>query len=156
MSEAPSLVTLEPTTVALVRERVPMSRLTAFFDRVFSTVMGAVSGQGVTVTGPPFARYYGVPSETVDVAAGFPTSAPITTSDGVTAAELPGGPAAQLLYVGGFDGLERAYGQIESWMGRQGLHPAHSVWESYLTMPTPDSLPEENETLITWPVADSD
>ena len=153
MSTAPQLVTLEPTTVAVVREVVPMRELTGYFDRVFHAVMAAAEAQGVAITGPPVAVYHGIPEEYVDVAAGFPTATPITPADGgVVASQLPGGCAARLLHVGSYDSLEQAYGRIVTWFGEQGLTPAEVMWESYLNEPDPDD-PDAAETLITWPVA---
>jgi effector-binding domain-containing protein len=153
MSDSPHLVTLEPTTVAVVRETVPMSELTAFFDRVFTAVMAAVEAQGLTITGPPVAVYHGVPDGSVDVAAGFPTSAPVAPAEGgVVASALPCGRAAQLLHVGSYDSLAQAYERITAWLGEQELTPADIMWESYLNEPDPDD-PDASETLITWPMA---
>lgn len=154
MSETPELVTLEPTTVAVLRETVPMSELTSFFDRAFHAVMEVAQAQEIAVTGPPFALYYGMPSDTVDLAAGFPTAAPVTSADGVAASELPGGRAARLLHVGSYDSLEGAYGRVMAWMGEKAYRPAGVMWESYLNEPTPDGDPDANQTLITWPIAD--
>jgi effector-binding domain-containing protein len=153
MSNSPHLVTLESTTVAVVRETVPMSELTAYFDRAFHAVMAAAEAQGVAIAGPPVAVYHGMPGESVDVAAGFPISAPVASAEGgVVASELPAGRAAQLLHVGSYDSLEQAYGRIVTWLGEQGLTPAEVMWESYLNEPDPDD-PDGAETLITWPVA---
>lgn len=154
MDTTPELVTLEPTTTAVVRETVPMSELTAFFDRAFHAVMETAQAQDIAVTGPPFAVYYGMPTDTVDLAAGFPTADAVTASDGVTAAELPGGRAARLLHIGSYDSLEGAYGRVMAWMGEKDYRPAGLMWESYLNEPTPDGDPNENQTLITWPIAD--
>ena len=154
MDTTPELVTLEPTTAAVLHERVPMSELTAFFDRAFHAVMEAAQAQEVAVTGPPFAMYYGMPGDTVDLAAGFPTDRPIAPVDGVTPAELPGGRAVRLLHVGSYDSLEQSYGRVMGWLGEHGHRPAEVMWESYLNEPTPDGDPNENQTLITWPVAD--
>jgi effector-binding domain-containing protein len=153
MDITPELITLEPTTVAAVRETVPMSELTGFFDRAFHTVMEAVQEQGVAVTGPPFAMYYGMPGESVDVAAGFPTAGPVSGADGVSTSALPGGRVVQLLHVGSYDSLEQAYGRIMGWMEEHGHRPAEVMWESYLNEPSADA-PEESQTLITWPLAD--
>lgn len=149
---APELVTLEPTPVAAVRETVAMSALTGFFDRAFQAVMAVAQAQDVPITGPPFALYYGVPTDSVDIAAGFPTAGPVSPADGVTASELPGGRAARLLHVGSYDSLGQAYGRLVGWLGEQGLRPAEVMWESYLNEPSEDA-PEESQTLITWPVA---
>lgn len=155
MSTDPELATLDPTSAAVVRQRLPMSELTAFFDRVFDAVMTAAQEQEIAVTGPPFAMYFGTPSDTVDVAAGFPTGGVISeTSGGVVPFELPGGRAVQVVHVGPYDRLGEAYERVTSWMGEQGLAPANAMWETYLTEPTPDGDPAANQTLITWPVGE--
>lgn len=155
MTTTPELTTLEPTTAAVVRETVPMSELTAFFDRVFTAVMTAAQEQQVVVSGPPFAMYFGMPSDVVEIAAGFPTRGPISkTAGGVVPFELPGGRAVQFVHVGSYADLGEAYGRVTAWMDEQGLRPAGVMWETYLTEPTPDGDPADNQTLITWPVGD--
>ncbi len=129
-----------------------MSELTGFFDRVFHTVMAVAQTQGVPIAGPPFALYYGMPTDSVDIVAGFPTASAVSPADGVTASQLPGGRAARLLHVGSYDSLEQAYGRVMGWLGQRGLRPAEVMWESYLNEPSEDA-PEESQTLITWPVA---
>ena len=62
----------QPT--AVVRERVPMANLTEFFGRAFGAVMAAAQAQHASPTGPPFALYHGMPTDTVDVEAGFPVT----------------------------------------------------------------------------------
>lgn len=148
----PQVVILAPAHAAVLRETVPMSALTDFFSRAFHATMGAAQVQGVPVTGPPFGLYFSMPTETVDVAAGFPTASPISpTDDGVTTTDLPGGRAAQVLHVGTYDDLGRTYDRLMAWLGQQGLRPADVMWESYLNEPDPDH-PETAETLITWPL----
>ena len=154
MDTTPELVSLEPTTVAVLRERVPMSGLTAFFDRAFHAVMEVAQAQEIAVTGPPFAVYHSMPTATVDLAAGFPTERPVDPTRGVEPWELPGGRAGRLLHVGSYDSLERAYARLLGWLGENTLEPGPLMWESYLNEPTPDGDPSENRTLITWPVAD--
>ncbi|MGC5583421.1 GyrI-like domain-containing protein [Ornithinimicrobium sp. W1679] len=153
MSTVPELATLQPTTVAVVRDTVRMRELPDFFGRVFHAVMTVAMDEDVEITGPPFAQYFGVPDEAVEVAAGFPTARPVTPSHGVTASELPGGRVAQLLHEGSYDGLPDAYRRLMSWMDDQGLRPGEVMWESYLTEPPADAG-ETARTLISWRVAD--
>ena len=105
------------------------------------------------ITGPPFAMYYGIPTDVVDVAAGFPTAGPVADSDGLTATQIPGGRAAQLLHVGSYEGLSAAYSRLLEWLDEQGLHPGEVMWESYLNEPPVDAG-ETAQTLITVPVVD--
>jgi effector-binding domain-containing protein len=153
MPSAPELVTLEPATVAVVRERVPMDAMVPFFDRVFTDVMAVTQAQGVGLAGPPFAVYFGMPTDSVDVAAGFPTTGPVEPSGGVTVSELPGGRAAQLLHTGSYGTLPQSYEQVAQWLAEQGLKPAEVMWEAYLNDPS-EVAAESIQTLITWPVAE--
>lgn len=151
-STEPQIVILAPAHAAVLRETVPMSALTDFFSRAFHATMGAAQAQGVPVVGPPFGMYFGMPSETVDVAAGFPTASPVSpTDDGVTTTDLPGGRAAQILHVGTYDSLEGTYARLMDWLRERGLQPSDVMWESYLNEPEPQH-PEASETLVTWPL----
>ena len=68
----PHLVNREKQHAVVVREKVPMNQLPQFFGRVFGKTMGVAQAQGRQIIGPPFAVYFGMPTDTVDVAAGFP------------------------------------------------------------------------------------
>lgn len=151
-STEPQLVTLEPVTVAALRETVPMAEMPGFFERAFHATMAAAQEQGIAVVGPPVGVYFGMPGDTVDVAAGFPTALPVTASGGVAPLPLPGGRAVQILHVGTYDALEQTYGRAMAWMGEQGLRHGEVMWEVYLTEPTPDD-PESWQTLIVLPLA---
>ena len=49
-----------------------MADIRPFFDNGFVVIAAALADQGLTPDGPPFARYYGMPADTVDVEIGFP------------------------------------------------------------------------------------
>ncbi|MFN8184453.1 MAG: GyrI-like domain-containing protein [Candidatus Nanopelagicales bacterium] len=151
MSE-PSIVTLEPTEVAVVREVVAMDALPAFFDRAYHEVMQAVQEQGSVVSGPPVGVYFGMPSVTVDVAAGFPIPAPVEPVGSVSPLRLPAGRAVQVTHTGSYDSMEQTYGRLMKWVQEQGLALGPLMWETYLTEPD-DAHPESMQTLITWPLA---
>lgn len=151
-SGAPQLVTRDEQECAVVRETVPMGELIEFFPRAFETSMAAAAAQGRRVVGPPFGIYFGMPTDVVDVAAGFPLDGPVAASGGVTPYRLPGGRVVEFLHVGTYDTMRDSYAAIYAWMGEHGLAPAPFMWESYLTEPDP-ARPEETRTLITWPVA---
>ena len=149
---APEIVTLQPRPVALYREKVAMSALTDYFARAFTTVAATVAMQGAAITGPPVGVYYGIPTEMVDVGAGFPTDRPVSPADGVTPETLPGGRIAQVLHAGSYDQMEVTYGRLTAWLAAQGLTPGEVMWETYLTDYDP-AAPEATRTLIEWPLA---
>jgi len=151
-AESPHLTVGIEQESAVVRETLPMSELPGFFARAFDAAMGEAAAQGRRVVGPPFGIYFGMPTDVVDVAAGFPIDGPIAASGGVTPYRLPGGRVVEFLHVGSYDSMRDSYAAIYAWMGEQGLAPASLMWESYLTEPDP-ARPEETRTLISWPVA---
>lgn len=146
------IVTLEPVTVAALRESVPMAEMTQFFDRAFHAVAEAVGRQGVPFAGPPVGVYFGTPTDTVDVAAGFPLAGPFEPTGDVTTLTLPAGRAAQVVHVGSYDTMVGTYDRIAAWVREQGLDVDELMWETYLTEPTPDGDPSAMRTLITWPL----
>ncbi|MFC9773542.1 MULTISPECIES: GyrI-like domain-containing protein [unclassified Pseudarthrobacter] len=150
----PRQVHLAEQPVAVVRERVRMEELPAFFGRAFGSVMAAAQRQGATPAGPPFARYYGMPGETVDVEAGFPITGTFTTADGVLAGTLPETDALEAIHTGPYDALQQTYGAIQQQMQADGLTPADSMWEYYLSDPEKEPDPATWQTRVIWPVAE--
>ena len=149
----PEVVTLEPTTAAVVRGTVTPEEITDFFDRSFAVLWEAVAAQGVSPTGPAFGLYRGVPDETIDLAVGFPTDRPIEQDGSAEAGELPGGRVARVVHAGGFDGLGEAWQRLGAWIAEQGLTPSETYWEVYITEPSPDMDPADLRTELNWPVS---
>ncbi|AXJ09998.1 GyrI-like domain-containing protein [Arthrobacter sp. PM3] len=148
---------LKEQPTAVVRETVPMSALRGFFDRAFGAVIGAVQQQHVQLAGPPFALYRGMPTDVVDVEAGFPLAAPFTSTGGeggpVTAGTLPAGKAYEAMHIGPYATLQQTYGAIMARMQADGVTPAGTMWEYYLSDPGAEPDPAKWQTLVVWPVA---
>lgn len=141
----------QPT--AVVREKVPMNALPEFFGRAYGAVMAAVQNQAVQIAGPPFGRYLSMPTDTVDVEAGFPVAAPFTGSGEVAAGTLPECRAFEATHTGPFDTLNATYDAIQERMKEEGFSPAGSMWEYYLSDPATEPDPATWKTLVVWPVA---
>jgi AraC family transcriptional regulator len=146
-------LTEQPT--AVVRETVPLNALRAFFDRAFGAVMGVVQEQHAQLAGPPFALYRGMPTDVVDVEAGFPLAAPVRGGGDATviAGVLPAGPAYEALHAGPYGSLPQTYAAILARMRQDGVSPAEEMWEYYLNDPGAEPDPAKWQTLVVWPVA---
>lgn len=149
------MVEIPTEAVAVVRRAVPMAELPAFFGEAFGAVVAAVTAAGGAIVGPPFGWYHGMPSDVVDVAAGFATNVAALPPDGeVALAERPGGRAAVCVHVGPYDTLAATYEALQVWMAEQVLVPRDDMWEEYLSEPTGD--PTTWETRIVWPLVEQD
>ena len=145
------LLEVPSETVAGVRAKVPMAQMTQFFGPAFEQVIHAVPEAGGRVSGPPFGWYHGVPTDVVDVSAGFPVAGDVHTPDGgVVIEERPGGRAVVAVHVGSYDTIEATYALVMSWMKEHGLEAREDMWEEYLSPPTGD--PATWRTRIVMPV----
>lgn len=145
------LVEVPPETVARVRRRVPVQEMSEFFGHAFEQVMSAVPEAGGRVSGPPFGWYHGMPTDTVDVSAGFPVAGDVHVPDGgVVVEERPGGRAAVAVHVGPYDTLQDTYGQVMAWIAGRSLEPREDMWEEYLSEPAGD--PATWRTRVVVPV----
>ena len=97
----------QPTVV--LRERVAMAALTEFFSRAFAAVAAEAQKQNVHLDGPPFALYRGMPTETVEVEAGFPVTGTLTDAGTVVNSTLPEAEAYEAIHTGPYDTLTQTY-----------------------------------------------
>ena len=144
------IVELQEQPTAVIREQVAMSTLPEFFGRAFAEVSAAMEAQSVQPTGPPFALYRGMPTETVDVEAGFPVSRTIAAANGVRAGIMPACRAVQAMHVGSYDTLGTTYEAVKQRMHEEGLTASDDMWEYYLSDQSAD--PATWRTLVVWPV----
>ncbi|MET0520436.1 MAG: GyrI-like domain-containing protein, partial [Jiangellaceae bacterium] len=94
--------------------------------------------------------YRGMPTETVDVEAGFPVSTTIAAVNGVQAGTLPACRAVQAMHVGGYDTLDTTYEAVKQRMHEEGMKASDNMWEYYLSDQSTD--PATWRTLVIWPV----
>jgi effector-binding domain-containing protein len=149
-----SLAEVPAQPVAVVRRTVQMSELSGFYSTALGTVAAAVANAGGAVTGPAFGWYHGIPTDSVDVAAGFPVSG---VADGPLAGEVvvlerPACLAAAAMHVGSFEGLADTYRELEAWLNDRQLDRAAHSWEEYLSDPQSQPDPADWQTRIVWPL----
>ncbi len=142
---------LAQQVTAVVRSDLLVSEIPAFMGRAFGAVAQTLASQGISLAGPPFARYHDVGKERFGVEAGFRTTRAVAATDGVETSSLPGGTAAVLTYVGPYDEMSPAYGALTEWITRSGGTPAGDPWEVYFTDPAEEPDPEKWRTEIVMP-----
>ncbi|MBD7917833.1 GyrI-like domain-containing protein [Cellulomonas sp. Sa3CUA2] len=144
---------LPAVTIAAVRATVPMSRLTEFYDTAYASVTTAAGREGWTLAGPAFGWYHRMPTDTVDLTAGFVVDgAALGTSEDVEVSEMPGGAALVLIHTGPYDALPEAWERLEKERAELGVEGRGDFWEEYVTDPAPDGDPDLNITRLVLPL----
>jgi effector-binding domain-containing protein len=143
------LIDVPEQRVATVRRVVPVAELPGFFAEAFHAVATAVRTGGGTITGPPFGQYHGMPTDTVDVSAGFPVEGWEGGEGDVNVGTRAGGPAIVTIHLGSCDTMTETYDALRHWAAGEGIGVAGTMWEEYLTDPSTD--PSTWQTRIVWP-----
>lgn len=146
--------TLPAARVAAVRAQVPMSELTRFYDRAYARVQQVAEQQGWRISGPAVGWYHGMPTDTVDLAAGFLVDDVDlgVTVDGVEVLDMPGGEALVLTHAGPYTLLPDAWDLVEQERVTLGVDGRGDFWEEYVTDPSPDGDPDMNVTRLVLPL----
>jgi effector-binding domain-containing protein len=119
--------------------------------------VGALLGElmpmvGDNVSGAPLARWKEWDGEAGTMQVAVPVKSEMAGSGRLEAGELPAGRALIATYVGPYDGLAAAWGEVHAKMEADGLEGCAAPWEQYVSdcATTPA---EELQTIIVWPIA---
>ncbi|MCC6619858.1 MAG: GyrI-like domain-containing protein [Deltaproteobacteria bacterium] len=143
---------LPPLVGIGIRERLPVERLPAFFGSAFARLAQVAATGGARFTGPPFARYFSVADDQVDLEAVAPLDHPVPAEGRVHGVELPAGAAVEVVHVGPYDTLHEAHREIEAWLAEHHRRAVDAVREVYLTEPGSVPDPAEWRTLVVQPI----
>lgn len=152
-SPAVETVELEMVRVAVIRSIVAAEDVPDFMSDALGMVATALREAGLAPAGPPFARYFAMTVDGLDVAAGFPVAEPFLGVGVVHPGELPAGPAAVATFVGPYDGLEAAWAALRHQIDELGRRRGDDPWEVYFIGPGSGVDEAEWRTELVWPLA---
>jgi len=150
---AVEVVDLETVDVAVIRSLVAPGDVGAFMADALGMVAAALGEAATAPAGSPFARYFSMSADGLEVAAGFPVTAPFVGSGVVRSGELPAGRAAVTTYLGPFEGLEAAWAALRQRIEDLGERPGDDPWEVYFVGPGSGAPETEWRTELVWPLA---
>lgn len=151
MSTNPRIDILPAWISAGERQVVAMASLGEVFPATFGKVAQEVAAAGGQILGPAYARYFGMPTDTVDVEIGFAIDQTLELP-GLDVTENPETRAVVGTHVGPYDTLDQSYGEIMGWIADQGVDLTESMFEFYDSPPEVD--PAETITRIVFPLAE--
>lgn len=135
-----------------VRSVVALDAMPDFFGAAYEQIFERIGREGLTVTGMPFGRYRGMPTETVDIEAGVTIAETVPSSGETVSGTLPATKAVEAVHIGPYDTMVETYEAMQEWIAAEGLEPSHEMWEFYLTDPAAEPDPAKWQTKIVWPV----
>lgn len=154
MLETPHVVRVEERPTAVVRLRVPRDELQHAMGPAIAEVMGTLTGQGVTPTGPLFSHHLRMQPDVFDLEVGVPVDRDVRPEGRVQASMLPAATVVRATYHGPYEGLGAAWGELDAWVQAEGHVPAEHLWESYLTGPESSRDPDAWRTELNRPLVE--
>ena len=141
----------QPAQPALsIRTRAAVQDLPQVFGKAYGAIMQYLGELGEQPAGMPFAAYYNMDMQNLDIEIGFPVSRQLPDKDGIQASQLPGGKWATVLHIGPYDQVTPAYNALSQWTKDNGYEATGVVYEVYFS--EPETPPQEIRTLIMFPL----
>ena len=134
-----------------IRTRASVGDLPKVLGKVYGAIVHYLGELGEQPAGAPFAAYYNMDMENLDVEIGFPVSSKLAGKGDIKASEIPGGMVATCLYTGPYSQVEPAYEALTKLVDDSEYDPTGVAYEMYLNDPN-QTPPDELQTLILFPL----
>jgi len=139
-----------PQPALSVRTRAAVQDLPQLFGKVYGAIMQYLGELGEQPAGMPFAAYYNMDMQNLDVEIGFPVARKFAGKGEVQPSEFPGGKLATVWHIGPYDQCGPAYEALTQWIKDHGYETTGVAYELYLS--GPETPPEEIRTQIVFPL----
>ncbi len=127
-----------------VRSIMPAGKLPEFFGKAFGGIMTYLGDLGENPSGMPYAAYFNLDMNAIDIEAGFPVAKKIAGRAEIKPGIIPAGKFVSTLHIGSYETLNIAYDALVLWAKENSYEPSGVSYEYYLNDPSsdPSILPE--------------
>jgi effector-binding domain-containing protein len=151
MLYGPRIIQQDEQPVLSMRRRTAVQELPAVLEQVFGAIVQYLEELGENPAGAPFAGYFNMDIEDLDVEIGFPVHHPLPGKGEIQSSSIPGGFIATCTYTGPYQEIEPAYTELQEFITGSGRKPTGAAYEFYLN--DPDEIPEQELlTKIVFPL----
>jgi effector-binding domain-containing protein len=133
-----------------VRARAAVQDLPQLFGQTYGALMQYMNEMGTQPAGMPFAAYYNMDMQNLDVEIGFPVTKPLPDRGEIKCVALSAGKYASTMHVGPYDAVGPAYEALTQYVKAHGYEPTGVAYEFYFS--EPETPPEKNQTQIVFPL----
>ena len=137
--------------VLSIRARTPVDSLPALIADSYDKIATYLAELGAEPAGAPFAAYYNMDMQDLDVEVGFPVAQAQAGKGEIQAGQVPGGKLAFTIHQGSYRDIAPAYEALKQFIEAQGHQPTGVAYEFYLNDPD-DTAPEALMTQIALPL----
>jgi effector-binding domain-containing protein len=140
------LVQLASQPTLSIRMRTAVQELPQVLGKGYGDIAQYLGKIKEQPAGPPFAIYYNMDMQDLDVEFGFPVSRNLQAQDNIHPGETPSGKSASCLHVGLYSELKTTYNALFQWMKDNRYEATGVAYEVYLN--DPDQTPQEKIKIL--------
>lgn len=140
---------VEKQNTLMVRLVTPMSKISQVMGEVYQEIAELMAKKEIPFAGAPYARYYNMDMEALDVEMGFPVQADVEGEKRIKSGLIPAGKIATTIHSGPYDKLEETYTKLMVFVKEKGLDVEEWMYEYYLNSPM-EVKPEGLQTQICY------
>ena len=133
-----------------IRTHAAVEQLPQVFGQTYGAIMQYLGELGEQPVGMPFAAYYNMDMENLDIEIGFPVSRPLPDRGELKSGALPAGKIATTMHFGPYDSIGPAYEALTQFVQTSGYAPSGVAYEFYFS--PPETPPAEIQTQIMFPL----
>ncbi|MBI5300911.1 MAG: GyrI-like domain-containing protein [Chloroflexi bacterium] len=133
-----------------IRTHAAVQDLPQVLGKAYSAIMQYLGEVGEQPAGMPFAAYYNMDMQNLDIEAGFPVARKIAGKGEIQASEFPGGKLASTVHIGPYEQMAPAYKALTQWIKANGYEATGVAYEVYFS--EPETPPQEIKTEIVFPL----
>jgi effector-binding domain-containing protein len=144
---------IEAIKAIVIKASVPSSEIGKKMGELYGKLFGYLGQMQIQPSGAPFAVYYTFdPKGNTTFEVGVPINSEIKAEGDFIYKEFPAMKALTTLYVGSYEKLAQTYEAIDKYLKENNLQSTGICWEVYLTDPAKLKDPNENQTVIFFPL----
>lgn len=149
-SFSPEIKDLVSRPALTIKTRTKVSGIAPLFKEGYGEIARFLKERSTHPAGPPFALYFNMDMDDLEVEFGFPVETPLEGSGRIIASSTPSGKAVTTLYIGPYNEVEPAYDSLMKWCTDNMLTPGGTACEVYLNDPavTPEELLKTEISLL--------
>ena len=137
----------EDQPVLSIRTCSAVKDLPSALGRAYGAIAEYLEELGESPSGAPFAGYYNMDMQNLDLEIGFPVASVLAGRGEIQSGHIPGGKAATTIYTGPYNAIEPAYNALTAFIQKNGHKATGVTYEFYLNDPG-ETPAEELQTKI--------
>jgi effector-binding domain-containing protein len=126
-----------------IRAHAAVQNLPQLMGQSFGAIAGYLGELGEAPAGAPFAAYYNMDMQDLDVEMGIPVSSKLPGRGEIQSTEIPAGKYVTSLHTGPYDQCGPVYEAMNRWIAEHNYEVTGVAYEFYLNDPgevSPDQL----------------